>query len=100
MVRQAHYERNQPLTVRPEPVEGLAHYIFTRCFFVLRSLSDKEAILNKLFFAATCTAALACVPAFTHAQPKTDYPNRPIRVVVPSSAGSAVDFTEIGRAHV
>jgi hypothetical protein len=23
MVRQAHHERNQPLTVRPEPVEGL-----------------------------------------------------------------------------
>jgi len=29
MVRQAHHERNQPLTVRPEPVEGLNLSIIT-----------------------------------------------------------------------
>ena len=51
--------------------------------------------MNKLIFAASCVA-LASLPAALHAQPKAanqDYPNRPIRIVVPGSAGSANDFT-------
>ena len=31
MVRQAHHERNQHLTVRPEPVEGLNQHFLRRC---------------------------------------------------------------------
>ena len=39
------------------------------------------------------TAILSCTPAVALAQPKADYPSRPIRIVVPGSAGSANDFT-------
>ena len=45
--------------------------------------------------AATITA-LALLSGAAQAQPKTanhDYPNRPVRIVVPGSAGSANDFT-------
>jgi tripartite-type tricarboxylate transporter receptor subunit TctC len=41
-------------------------------------------------------AALAGLPFIAYAQPKADasnYPNRPIRIVVPGTAGSANDFT-------
>jgi len=40
---------------------------------------------------AVATGTLLAAAAF--AQPKIDYPNRPIRIVVPGSAGSANDFT-------
>ena len=49
--------------------------------------------MNNHYLTAICATALACTIPLAHAQSKTDYPNRPIRVVVPSSAGSAVDFT-------
>jgi hypothetical protein len=35
MVRQAHHERNQYITVRPEPVEGL-NQSFLRCLGAIR----------------------------------------------------------------
>ena len=35
------------------------------------------------------------------AQAQTDYPNKPIKVIVPFAAGGGNDiFTQIGRAHV
>ncbi len=46
--------------------------------------------------ALLAAATIATFGMFTNgaqAQPKTDYPNRPIRIVVPGSAGSANDFT-------
>ncbi len=49
-----------------------------------------------LSLAASCGVLLACLPVLALAQPKTanqDYPNRPVRIVVPGSAGSANDFT-------
>lgn len=49
--------------------------------------------MNTSLYAVTLGTALVCLPTLAHAQAKTDYPNRPIRVVVPSSAASAVDFT-------
>ncbi|MEQ1775566.1 MAG: tripartite tricarboxylate transporter substrate binding protein [Burkholderiales bacterium] len=47
---------------------------------------------HHLFTTASITA-LALLSASVSAQPKTDYPIRPIRIVVPGSAGSANDFT-------
>jgi tripartite-type tricarboxylate transporter receptor subunit TctC len=35
-----------------------------------------------------CTALLSCVATFAHAQP---YPNKPIKLIIPLAAGSAVD---------
>jgi tripartite-type tricarboxylate transporter receptor subunit TctC len=54
--------------------------------------------LNKVLIAAASSAALAWFSGATlaQAQPKAanqDYPNRPVRIVVPGSAGSANDFT-------
>jgi tripartite-type tricarboxylate transporter receptor subunit TctC len=53
----------------------------------------KEIPLNPYLrtAAALITLILSSTPAW--AQPKTDYPNRPIRIVVPGSPGSANDFT-------
>ena len=51
-------------------------------------------MIHHLFTTASITAiALLSASASTLAQPKTDYPNRPIRIVVPGTAGSANDFT-------
>lgn len=52
--------------------------------------------MNNSPLVAATIAALAVLPAISLAQTKTDaqsYPNRPIRIVVPGSAGSANDFT-------
>ena len=46
--------------------------------------------MNNALYAAAGIAAVALLPTTAWTQ---NYPNRPIRVVVPSSAGSAVDFT-------
>ena len=49
--------------------------------------------MNHPLFTAASITALALLSATAWAQPKTDYPNRPIRIVVPGSPGSANDFT-------
>ncbi len=52
--------------------------------------------MNNSLFIVASFAALALVPGIAIAQTKADsqgYPNRPIRIVVPGSAGSANDFT-------
>ena len=38
-------------------------------------------------------AANALLPASALAQPRSDFPNRPIRIIVPGTAGSSNDFT-------
>ena len=38
-------------------------------------------------------AALLFAPLPVAAQPRTDYPNRPVRIIVPQAAGSGVDLT-------
>jgi len=52
--------------------------------------------LNHYLLIATSVVALALLPGAALAQTKADsqtYPNRPIRIVVPGTAGSANDFT-------
>ena len=49
-------------------------------------------MIHHLFTTASITA-IALLSASAVAQPKTDYPNRPIRIIVPGTAGSANDFT-------
>ena len=49
-------------------------------------------MIHHLFTTASITA-IALLSASVFAQPKTDYPNRPIRIIVPGTAGSANDFT-------
>ena len=52
--------------------------------------------MNNPLFAVANIAALVLIPGVALAQAKLDsqgYPNRPIRIVVPGTAGSANDFT-------
>ena len=49
-------------------------------------------MIHHLFTTASI-AAIALLSASAVAQPKADYPNRPIRIIVPGTAGSANDFT-------
>ncbi len=55
--------------------------------------SIKRLPLNKSLIVSTAIAALAVLPSVVLAQAKTDYPNRPVRIIVPGTAGSANDFT-------
>ena len=70
MVRQAHHEWNQTLTVRPEPVEGRDQR-FLRWLQLLAS------------------AVLVCAAQYCGAQA---YPSKPIRVVIGAAPGSNMDF--------
>ena len=45
------------------------------------------------FYAALCTAVTALASAPATAQTRSDYPNRPVRVIVPQAAGSGADVT-------
>ncbi len=49
--------------------------------------------LNRPLTSIASIAILAVLSATATAQPKSDYPNRPIRIIVPGTAGSANDFT-------
>jgi tripartite-type tricarboxylate transporter receptor subunit TctC len=54
----------------------------------------EENILKRIIaanIASVVTTALLSTSA--SAQPRSDYPNRPVRIVVPGTAGSANDFT-------
>ncbi len=49
--------------------------------------------MSHSLFTSVSIAAFVCLSAPVLAQPKADYPTRPIRVIVPGTAGSANDFT-------
>jgi tripartite-type tricarboxylate transporter receptor subunit TctC len=55
----------------------------------------KESLMNIQSVFAAALSASVVLPTLANAQPTSNssYPNRPIRVVVPGSAGSANDFT-------
>ena len=57
MVRRAHHERNQQLTVRPEPVEGLV-----QCFLNMQR-RERASVLS-LKFAAQMVAISTRLPNF------------------------------------
>jgi tripartite-type tricarboxylate transporter receptor subunit TctC len=59
----------------------------------LNNYLHQEKQLTKSIFATASIVVFAVLSTTVLAQPKTDYPNRPIRVVVPGTAGSANDFT-------
>jgi len=59
----------------------------------LNNYPHQEKQLTKSIFATASIVAFAVLSTTALAQPRTDYPNRPIRIVVPGSAGSANDFT-------
>lgn len=59
----------------------------------LHNNTREDNLLNRSLLTAACIATLALPPALAFAQPKPDYPNRPIRIIVPGTAGSANDFT-------
>src|SRR5437868_14769001 len=47
---------------------------------------------RRTLFAAMTSVGLLCVAAGGRAQTSDDYPNRPIRIIVPQAAGSGVDL--------
>src|SRR6476646_5148881 len=48
--------------------------------------------MRRLLLAALTGAAILSITAASRAQTADDYPNRPIRIIVPQAAGSGVDL--------
>jgi tripartite-type tricarboxylate transporter receptor subunit TctC len=59
----------------------------------IRCAQQGEAPMNRRTLLVTLTSAVTlCVAASAAAQTASDYPNRPIRIIVPQAAGSGVDL--------
>ena len=63
-----------------------------KCAALNNKLIEENILIHHLFSTAGITA-LALLSTSASAQPRSDYPNRPVRIVVPGTAGSANDFT-------
>jgi tripartite-type tricarboxylate transporter receptor subunit TctC len=79
----------QPVITR----NGTTAHCRTHCYNDLRTVTHTRLDLKNAFMAAGCMAVLAPATGFAQAPPKTDYPIRPIRIIVPGTPGSANDFT-------
>src|SRR5215469_10409815 len=55
-------------------------------------ISVEERMTKRMLLAALTSMALLCAAAPGTAQTGDDFPNRPIRIIVPQAAGSGVDL--------